>query len=266
MARAARAAVGRARDHRPGLRDRIDPALLARSPSRAACRRRSRRADTSRRPRPRARARLAARRRALASRGARRVAACVGKRRERDERRVEKPAEPDAFAPAVFADAVHAVVPVAGADQRQAVAPTCQAGIEAAGAVLEQRADLVGDRRAGRSCRARRPADAAPSRNGTISSSTAASPVALDIVRDGVGEPDPVVGDPRAHALTRMRQPPMLHVALDELPRRGAQQVLARHRRLRGDQRHAVLQLVAEAVGAARLVEAERAQMRQASV
>ena len=72
---------------------------------------------------------------------------------------------------------------------------------------------------------------------------------------DRVGEPGPIVGDARAHALARMRQPPMLHVALDELPRRGAQQVLARHRRPRGDQRHAVLQLVAEAVGAARLIE-----------
>ena len=76
-----------------------------------------------------------------------------------------------------------------------------------------------------------------------------------DIVCDGVGEPRPIVGDARAHALTRMRQPPMLDVALDELSRRRAQQVLARHGRLRGDQRHAVLQLVAEAVGTARLVE-----------
>ena len=43
---------------------------------------------------------------------------------------------------------------------------------------------------------------------------------ALDVVRDGVGEPDPVVGDAGAHALPGVRQPPMLHVALDELPRR----------------------------------------------
>ena len=76
-----------------------------------------------------------------------------------------------------------------------------------------------------------------------------------DIMRDGIGEPGPVVGDPRAHALAGMRQPPMLHVALDELPRRRAQQVRARHRRPRCDERHAVLQLVAEAIGAARLVE-----------
>ena len=108
---------------------------------------------------------------------------------------------------------------------------------------------------AGRSCRARRRCSSWPSRNGTTSSSTAASPVALDIVRDGVGEPHAVVGDARAHALAGMRQPPMLHVALDELPGRGAQQMRARQCRLRGGKRHAVLQLVAEAVGAARLVE-----------
>ena len=52
-----------------------------------------------------------------------------------------------------------------------------------------------------------------------------------------------------------MRQPPMLHVAFDELPRSSTQQVLARHRRLRRGQRHAVLQLVAKTVGAACLIE-----------
>ncbi len=52
-----------------------------------------------------------------------------------------------------------------------------------------------------------------------------------------------------------LRQPPVLDVAFDELPRRRPQQVLAGQRRARGGERHAVLQLVAEAVGAARLVE-----------
>ncbi len=72
---------------------------------------------------------------------------------------------------------------------------------------------------------------------------------------DGVSEPRPVVGDPRAHALPGVRQPPVLDVALDELPRRRPQQVCTRHRRPHSDERHAVLQLIAEAVGAARLVE-----------
>ena len=47
----------------------------------------------------------------------------------------------------MFADAVHAVVPVAGADQRQPVNADLETGIETAGAMLEQRADFVGHRR-----------------------------------------------------------------------------------------------------------------------
>ena len=49
--------------------------------------------------------------------------------------------------------------------------------------------------------------------------------------------------------------PPVLHVALHELPRRGAQQMLPRQPARRHRQRHHVLQLVAEPVGAPRLVE-----------
>ena len=87
--------------------------------------------------------------------GADRLLARVGERREGGERGVQEPAEPDALALPQFADAVHAVVPVAGADQRQAVGAERQALIERAGAMLEQSGGLVGDRRAGRSCRAR---------------------------------------------------------------------------------------------------------------
>ena len=50
--------------------------------------------------------------------------------------------------------------------------------------------------------------------------------------------------------------PPVLHVALDELAARAAQQLLAHERRRGVHQRHRVLQLVAEAEGAARLVVA----------
>jgi hypothetical protein len=46
-----------------------------------------------------------------------------------------------------------------------------------------------------------------------------------------VGEPRAVIGDPRAHPLPGMRQPPVLNVAFDELPRRCSQQVLARNLR-----------------------------------
>ena len=60
-------------------------------------------------------------------------------RREGRQRRVEEPAEPDALAFALFADAVHAVVPVARADQRQPVPAEREALIERQRAMLEQR-------------------------------------------------------------------------------------------------------------------------------
>ena len=51
------------------------------------------------------------------------------------------------------------------------------------------------------------------------------------------------------------RMPPVLDVALDELPRRGAQQVLAGDVPARDGQCHDILELVTEAIGPARLVE-----------
>ena len=129
-----------------------------------------------------------------------------------------------------------------------------ETGIETAGAMLEQRADFVGHRRleeavvfAGLQKLAFQEWDRFFQHRSVAGGA--------DIVRDRVGEPRPVVGDARADALPRMRQPPMLYVAFEELPRSSTQQVLARQGRLRGGQRHAVLQLVAKAVRAAGLVE-----------
>ena len=51
---------------------------------------------------------------------------------------MQEPAEPHALAAAVLADAVHAVVPVAGADQRQAMLAHLERALEAAAAVLEE--------------------------------------------------------------------------------------------------------------------------------
>ena len=75
------------------------------------------------------------------------------------------------------------------------------------------------------------------------------------IVRDGVGEPAAVVRYARAHALARVRKPPVLDVALDELAARGPDEMFAGHRRADRGERHAILQLVPEAIGAAGLVE-----------
>ena len=49
-----------------------------------------------------------------------------------------------------------------------------------------------------------------------------------DVLRDGVGQPEQVVGDPGAHARARVRVPPVLDVALDELARRGGEDLLPR--------------------------------------
>ena len=51
------------------------------------------------------------------------------------------------------------------------------------------------------------------------------------------------------------RQPPMLNVAFDELPRCGPENMLTRDIGPRYAQRHHVLQLISEAVGAARLIK-----------
>ncbi len=78
----------------------------------------------------------------------------------------------------------------------------------------------------------------------------------LHVMRHDIGEPAAVVGDARADAATGFRKPPMLHVAFCELARRRSQQMFARDFRPRHAQRHHVLELVAETVCAARLIEA----------
>src|SRR5262249_43379175 len=69
---------------------------------------------------------------------ARMLTAFIGNRRKTQQRGMEEPAEPDAFAFAVLADLVHAVVPIACSDQRQAVRADCKGRIERERAVLKQ--------------------------------------------------------------------------------------------------------------------------------
>src|SRR5690606_1069022 len=72
--------------------------------------------------------------------------ALVGEGCEERDGAQQEPAEPHALALAAFADPVHAVIPVAGADERQAVlAGERQALVEATGAMLEERRLLVRD-------------------------------------------------------------------------------------------------------------------------
>ena len=64
---------------------------------------------------------------------------------------VEEEGEPDAFAAAVFADQVHAVVPIAAAHQRQAVFAEFQAVLDGAHAMFVERGRLLASGSADRS-------------------------------------------------------------------------------------------------------------------
>src|SRR5450830_182232 len=57
-----------------------------------------------------------------------------------------------------------------------------------------------------------------------------------------------------AHALSVRRMPPMLHIPLKELALGATDQLLAGEPRCRMDQRHGILQLIAESVGTAGLI------------
>ena len=84
------------------------------------------------------------------------------------------------------------------------------------------------------------------------------APVSGDahVVRDGVGQPEEVVRDAGADAASRGRMPPVLDVALRELSRGGTDEMRARDVAGGHGQRHPVLELVPEAIGSPRLVEA----------
>ena len=77
----------------------------------------------------------------------------------------------------------------------------------------------------------------------------------LDVVQGCVDHPQPVIGESRPYTLATGFVPPMLHVTLDELSRRRAQQLLVEDRRVGCDEGGGILQLVAEAERAAGLVK-----------
>ena len=65
------------------------------------------------------------------------VPASLRQRREFGQRGKQKPREPHALAFAVVADPVHAIVPVAAAEQRQAMSSELKASVERPGAVRD---------------------------------------------------------------------------------------------------------------------------------
>ena len=226
---------------RPGLRDRVDPTFLV-------CGRAERRSIVEEAPEipiaipglplERDFQRVGVHRPLVRALG---FAAPRRNRREGDKRRMEEPTEPDALALALFADAVHAVVPIARAHERQPM-PAHRKTRDPARARNARTAwrgfsEIVGRKKLSVSPAAK----TGPSRKGMDSSSTSLSWVASTILGDGIGQPSAVIGYSRAHPLARMRQPPMLNIAFDELSGGGPQKMLAREIGPRGRERHAVL-------------------------
>src|SRR5579872_210046 len=138
--------------------------------------------------------------------------ACSCQGGERGQRVLQEPTEPDTLAPTGLADAVHAVIPVSGTEQRQAMLPNLQAVIQSTGAMLEQRSALR------RALRLKKrivlsglERGAGEKRNGLIEHGHIAR--RLDVVVRAIGEPDRVIGNASPHTLAEGHEPPMLQVA-----------------------------------------------------
>ncbi len=117
-------------------------------------------------------------------------------------------------------DTVHAVVPIAASNQRQAMAADRQTGVQGAGAMLVKVARPPRDGRLEEAVAlARRQHLARQKWHDFLEHVSVAGH--LDVMRCGVGKPDAVVRDPRAHSLAGVRQPPVLNVVFDELAARG---------------------------------------------
>ncbi len=115
---------------------------------------------------------------------------------------VEEPAQPDALAAALATDAIHAVVPIAASDQRQAVAAHGEAPVEGSRAMLV--AATPGLRT--RSARSTTPlvlGEARPVEPGDGFVEHRLVAAGPQVVEHGVGQPEAVVGDPRTHARGR---------------------------------------------------------------
>src|SRR5207245_2238362 len=101
--------------------------------------------------------------------------------------------------------------------------------IERERAVLEERAPLVGgtglEVRLGLS-----DCELGPFEEGDDLVEDGAVASDFDILGDDVREPEQVIGDPGSDAAAAGRVPPVLDVALAELPRRSAQHMLPRER------------------------------------
>ena len=156
------------------------------------------------------------------------------------------------------AGGVDAVVPVAGADQRQAVGAHPVHGVADGAAAM-----VVDVARLARRARRQQEVHGAVRHRGAVEIGLALvehRPVArgLDVAGQHVGEPQMRVGGAgalaEADAAVVGEVPPLEHVALGELHARVDDDLPARQRGIEEQQRQHVLQLVAEAEGAPALV------------
>ena len=165
----------------------------------------------------------------------------------------QKLAQPHALAPALRAHAVHSVVPVAASHLAQAVLAEIRRPTEGAHAVLVQAGAFGGRLHLG--------VNILPIlrqlhllQKGCAVLQHRLVPGDAHVLRRHVGQKQQIVRDARAHAGVGL-VPPVQHVARGELPRRAVQQMPPHALRLLVDEGQHVLQLVAEAVGPARLVQ-----------
>ena len=166
--------------------------------------------------------------------------------------------QPNALAPALRAQAVHAVVPVPRSHQQQPVRPEPRRRAEGRHAVFAQAGQsLPGPHFPVHILRAVGQRHVLQIGHPLLQH--AAVPGVLHIRRRHPGQEQPVVGHPRAHARTGC-VPPMQHVPGLELPAGAAQQVCPHPPRLAVQQRQHVLELIPEAPRAAGLAEPRAAQ------
>ena len=181
------------------------------------------------------------------------VAPCVGHLGEAREHVIQEKPEPHAFAFAVLAHQVHAVVPVAGADERQTVLTEVEAVQNRTDTMVVQACRLFGAHGQiviGVFIRVYR--SALEEVDGLIQH--AGIPRGEDIAARRERQPEVIVRTVGPHTPARWRMPPMLNISFYELTGGAQEQVLAHEIRPGVDECHHVLQLIAETEGAPRLV------------
>ena len=169
------------------------------------------------------------------------------------QRTVQKPAQPDTLPASFPAHAVHPVIPVAAAHQRQAVRTARCPTLNRTSAMLKE---------AGRCPRTRifpiaillpvrqwwsRQERNLFFKNGHV-------PRRFNIVRSHIGQPQQIVRTARAHAAAGRWMPPVQHIPRLKLPPRRLQNLAAHQLRPRVHHRHHVLKLVAKTIRAAGLI------------